>query len=647
MSVLHALGDTKPVIASQPVQFQSSSSSSVSQTPHFNGNSNGNGNGASSSNFNSGEINRNPQCNAHGTNQACCGTCGLDTASVSADDDKSAPAKRARVTSQIGETNGDAPIPDSKPHSPSETTPGLSTSHYHFPTGRRCSPRPIDALRFERVGSHEWSIIETKVYDVCEFMKMLALDMGDTPVCLIDESALQKCSGFLPRKIAGSIGLGGIGYKSTVEGVMSLTKELTLNNSLITSWTKADRPQLREMACQWQWQKQLPAADSEGGSEGGGSKDETLMTFWRSSDTTDFSLGGRNSCLCYDCSDVDDSHPCGGKASGCGGCGGAEGDQARILYGHEESKTQNGYPHPHVPQPPLHQQQKQQQVLLPSQTQIQDQSQIPNINLRNINQNPNHVMNNHNLNHHQNQNQNQNQNQHYSNIQNPVQNQGLGSSEYPEGAYRNTVGLPQPSPSFNNNNGNENMFNSSNGQPLRQQQQQQQQQPIISSYAQHTHTHAHPYGHPSYHSRSSSQPKGYLVYEQTLQVGVVIRSNPFIGIHEDLWCVLFPTELNATYTSEPFGALLSRLFPQLSIIFGKKPSNDYTNGGGGGGVGDSRNKADDLIAVKYFAHRKGLTLSSPPTAPETFQAYRTIGTVSLAASTILAKYVTILLFFFK
>ena len=245
MSVLHALGDMKPVMASQPILFQNISASSVSQAPHFNGN------GTSSSNSNSGEINRNPLCNAHGTNQACCGTCGLDTTNIVADDDKSAPTKRARVTSQTGEINGDALVPDLKPHSPSESTPGLSTSHYHFPTGRRCSPRPIDALRFERVGSHEWSIIETKVYDVCEFMKMLALDMGDTPVCLIDESALQKCSGFLPRKVAGKIGLGGIGYKSTVEGVMSLTKELTLNNSLITSWTKADRPQLREMACQW------------------------------------------------------------------------------------------------------------------------------------------------------------------------------------------------------------------------------------------------------------------------------------------------------------------------------------------------------------------------------------------------------------
>jgi hypothetical protein len=29
--------------------------------------------------------------------------------------------------------------------------------------GRRCSPRPIDALRFERMGTHEWGIVETKV----------------------------------------------------------------------------------------------------------------------------------------------------------------------------------------------------------------------------------------------------------------------------------------------------------------------------------------------------------------------------------------------------------------------------------------------------------------------------------------------------
>ena len=635
VSVLHALGDTKPVLASQPV-FQNNNVNSVSQTPHFNGTSSSNSN----SNSNSGEINRNPQCNAQGTTQACCGTCGVDSTNIVADDDKSAPAKRARMASQSGESNGDVPATDSKPHSPSEATPGLSTSHYHFPTGRRCSPRPIDALRFERVGSHEWSIIETKVYDVCEFMKMLALDMGDTPVCLIDESALQKSSGFLPRKVSGKIGFGGIGYKSTVEGVMSLTKELTHNNSLITSWTKADRPQLREMACQWQWQKQLPAADSEGETSGG-SKDETLMTFWRSSDTTDFSLGGRNSCLCHDCSDVDDSHPCGGKGSSrCGGCGGADG----VMYGHEESKAQNGYQHPHLPTQP------QQQQLLPTQNQNQNQNQIPNLNqlqnlTQNLTQNPNHAMN-----------HNPNTNQHYNNNiqnQNPVQNLIINPSEYADGIYRGTVGLPQPSPVFGNNN-NENMFHPANGQPLRPQQQQQQQQQqqnkqqqsIMPGYNTHTHTHAHS----QYYSRSSSQPKGYLVYEQTLQVGIVIRANPFIGIHEDLWCVLFPSELSSTYTSEPFGSLLSRLFPQLSVIFGKKSSNDNGNkrdynGGGNGGAGvnggDNRDKPVDMIVVKYFAHRKGQTLSSPPAAPETIQAYQTVGTVALPASTLLAKYVII------
>ena len=74
------------------------------------------------------------------------------------------------------------------------------------------------------------------------------------------------------------------------------------------------------MACQWQWQKHLPASESDGDN---GLKDESMMSFWNSSDTTDFSLGGRNSC--GGCNGKEGGRPCDGEGMGvddpcaCGG----------------------------------------------------------------------------------------------------------------------------------------------------------------------------------------------------------------------------------------------------------------------------------------------------------------------------------------
>lgn len=540
--------------------IQSSSSSGAHNISQGQGQGQGQGqytNARDHTTQSSGEINRNTQCHALGTTLACCGTCGHGPTSGAAaqDDDKSLPAKRMRSTPPSESMALDNPSTESKPPSHPETATGLSTSHYHFPTGRRCSPRPIDALRFERVGTHEWCIVETKVYDVCEFMKMLALDMGDTPVCLIDESVLQMSSGFMPKKMASKIGLGGIGYKSTLDGVMSLTKELTLNNSMITSWTKSERPQLREMACQWQWQKQLPASDSEES----GSKDETMITFWRSSDTTDFSLGGRNSCLCNGYNDTDNNHPCGGcssnEHSACGGCNGDTG-----VNKHQHDQNQN------------------------------------------MNMNPN--MN-------QNQNMNMNLNQHSI-------EQGRGSPR--EHSLSNTQSVSSSLEHSSNSMGHQNQ----------NQNQHQSRQQMNAPYALH-HNNVHI---SQLHMQfTQSQPKGYLVYEQTLQVGVVVRANASIGLSEDLWCMLFPTELNPLTNSETFGILLSRLFPQLTTLYGD--CNEW-NPGDHLAASDARRRAANT-AVKYYPHPKGHAVNHPPAAPENSQSYRTVGTVSIAASTLLAR----------
>lgn len=435
MSVLHALGVTPPTISSIMATGQGQNQGGVNQNNQGNNQSvnqinanNSNGyppNGSYpvvGSNHNNTsyapEMSRNVQfnnmTNNHNQFDNQVSQMGQNTVLSGVDDDISQLAKRNRPN-PILEREEDR---EEKFH---QDMGSLSTSHYHFPTGRRCSPRPIDALRFERMGPHEWGIVETKVYDVCEFMKMLALDMGDSSVCLIDETILQKSIGFLPKKHAVKMSLGGIGYKSSAEGVTSLEKELTLNDSLVTSWTKSDRPQLREMACQWQWQKQLPSLQREGESVG---KDETLITFWRSSDTTDFTSSGRNSCACDNCQDTD--VPCHGGGN-------------HIGPGHNSCSCNDCS---------------------------------------------------HGLTHHN----------HEANM---VENSLINES------YSLPTTVPSQTTPFNQT------------LPLHSDN-------IIIQRPRQSHVHMH-------NHNTHNKPKGYLVYEQSLQVGVVVRANVALGLKEDLW----------------------------------------------------------------------------------------------------------------
>mmetsp|Transcript_28268 Transcript_28268/g.27102 ORF Transcript_28268/g.27102 Transcript_28268/m.27102 type:complete len:327 (-) Transcript_28268:759-1739(-) len=311
---------------------------------------------------------------------------------------------------------------------------------------------------------------------------------------------------------------------------MSLEKELTLSDALITSWTKSDRPQLREMACQWQWQKQLPSNQTQGDMN----KDETLITFWRSSDTTDFTAFGRNSCACDGCQDGDT--PChGGSHSGPGhnscDCNGCSHHPPTHQHNHENEnvlKMNDNYPHP---------------------------SSVPILNIP-------------------------------------------SSQTFPQVIDINATQRPRQ------------------GQGQSMGQSHQSHQPHVNMY----------------NHNIQNKPKGYLVYEQSLQVGIVVRANASIGLREDLWCVLYPSELHSTLSSESFGTLLSRLFPQLEALY-RRNDNIHPN---------ANNSVNSLFyqgttAVKYYPHQKGHSFNHPPMPPDNTQSYRTVGTASLSASVILAR----------
>ena len=683
MSVLHVLGVPGSVPGNMIPQSSSSSSS------NNNNNNSNNNNGSNNSNINSsnssssnnlntasnnvphthavqhahstinvnghyhiprtaptlpnGEINRNPLCNSMGTNLLCCNTCGQLSSTVTSIDEETPVPKRMRAQPPTESSTQELVPVSNKPTVHHEISSGLSTSHYHVPTGRRCSPRPIDALRFERVAAYEWSIVETKVYDVCEFMKMLAMDMGDTPVCLIDESILQESPGLILRKQATKNGFGGIGYRSALEGVMSLTKELTMNNCMITSWTKADRPQLREMACQWQWQKHLPASESDGDN---GLKDESMMSFWNSSDTTDFSMGGRNSC--GGCAGKEGGRACDGEGQGiddpcaCGGESHSEIDEgARHSLGNGQDQRDNSNQSNSNHSNGNGSGNGSHQLQLQLQNQIQNHKNNSNginnngngngnsnlsSNSHNTNTNYGHMQNG-NLNINTNMNTNGNANQ--STSAKPSEMSNSNSNFNASGSVTMSMNMntsyQRHSSSPRQSDPNSNHHFSSNYENRRPNTTNSQfAQFSLKNHLSHTTLSRAPFVH--------YQPKGYLVYEQILQVGVVIRSNPAIGLREDLWCVLFPTELSPLNPTESFGSLLSRLFPQLTSLYGTNEGDE----GSRIASNESSKRAESNTAVKYFSHQKGHSLNHPPGSPSS-SSYQTVGKVSFTASNLLSR----------
>jgi hypothetical protein len=119
--------------------------------------------------------------------------------------------------------------------------------------------------------------------------------------------------------------------------------------------------------------------------------------------------------------------------------------------------------------------------------------------------------------------------------------------------------------------------------------------------------------------------------------------NIFIGLTEDLWSTIYPSDLEAE-SAESFISLLSRLFPQFKALFiklnAKLETDDDLNRGEKGvrdmGVLD---KAESMTAVKYFSHKKCPTFNHPPVPPDNPVCYRTVGVVSQPASDLLARYV--------
>jgi hypothetical protein len=92
---------------------------------------------------------------------------------------------------------------------------------------------------------------------------------------------------------------------------------------------------------------------------------------------------------------------------------------------------------------------------------------------------------------------------------------------------------------------------------------------------------------------STGRIYGYLAYEVPVRIAVMVRANPKLSIDEDIWCAMYPSELQLGGTNEDvsFGTSLADLFPQLIPLSQKLRS------------GNSEFALQGReIAIRYFAH---------------------------------------------
>jgi hypothetical protein len=150
---------------------------------------------------------------------------------------------------------------------------------------------------------------------------------------------------------------------------------------------------------------------------------------------------------------------------------------------------------------------------------------------------------------------------------------------------------------------------------------------------------------------------GMLLFDLSQKIILVVRKNERLGLTEDIWCSLFPNELqdessfdnqSVCYETRSFGAFLASSFPQLQFVEHRLKT-----------VVESKDPSflvpsvplTALIMVKYCAHRhESLTSTSTSTFGTSIilslptatvgQCYQTIGTLATPVDKILPRLST-------
>lgn len=158
---------------------------------------------------------------------------------------------------------------------------------------------------------------------------------------------------------------------------------------------------------------------------------------------------------------------------------------------------------------------------------------------------------------------------------------------------------------------------------------------------------------------------GYLAYELPALVTIVLRSCAALNIAEDLWCTLYPSELQVADTTQSFGDYLTEHFPQLLSLSRKIRAASVALANQQTPQLDSSSHVLTAreITVKYFGHHHMSLIYQPETSVNANQhnhprhvqdvattmsgvphlpsagCFQTIGTFASPAHRVIAKYV--------
>lgn len=92
---------------------------------------------------------------------------------------------------------------------------------------------------------------------------------------------------------------------------------------------------------------------------------------------------------------------------------------------------------------------------------------------------------------------------------------------------------------------------------------------------------------------------GYIAYEIPVMIVIILRRNESLHITEDIWCMLYPSELAASDMNQTFGAFLTNLFPQLLTLEKNIMSNKE-------GSASRFPLLGREITIKYYAHKRDI-----------------------------------------
>lgn len=130
----------------------------------------------------------------------------------------------------------------------------------------------------------------------------------------------------------------------------------------------------------------------------------------------------------------------------------------------------------------------------------------------------------------------------------------------------------------------------------------------------------------SFAAGKEQEGSGIIAYEVVMQVGMVLRKNDKLGIREDCWRLIYPSDLLNDSQAASFGGFLMNFFPQLRSVLSKLTSDQIST-----------------TVVKYFPHKIDPPVLQPPRGDHGI-AYQTIGTLDESTSSVLARFETSLSF---